>query len=88
MQNYYFLSNLHAAKLKITLLVNLNKKNCFVIKQIFNINNEYKLNLYQGDTLNIKTKTFNIKKFDIIIGNPPYNTEFNKEGFTKYKLLK
>ncbi len=25
----------------------LNKKNCFVIKQIFNINDEYKLNLYQ-----------------------------------------
>jgi len=32
----------------------LNKKNCFVIKQIFNINNKYKLNLYEGDTLNVK----------------------------------
>jgi hypothetical protein len=28
----------------------LNQKNCFVIKQIFNINDEYKLNLYHGNT--------------------------------------
>jgi site-specific DNA-methyltransferase (adenine-specific) len=55
----------------------LNKKNCFVIKQIFNINNEYKLNLYEGNTLNIKiNEVFGITEFDIIIGNPPYNEEF------------
>lgn len=59
----------------------LNQKNCFVIKQIFNINNEYKLNLYHGNTLEIDIyKTFDIKKFDIIIGNPPYNTEFRGKG--------
>jgi len=76
----------------------LNKKNCFVIKQIFNINNEYKLNLYEGDTLNIKiNKVFGKSKFDIIIGNPPYNEEFKGNNgyapplfnkFTEYYMKK
>ena len=56
----------------------LNKKNCHLIKQLFNIDNKYKLNLYEGDTLKINIfKEFNINKFDIIIGNPPYNEQFN-----------
>lgn len=61
----------------------LNKKNCFVINNIFNICGEYKLNLYEGDTLNIQlTKVFGKKSFDIIIGNPPYNGEFKgKNGY-------
>lgn len=59
----------------------LNKKNCLVIKQIFNINDTYKLNLYEGDTLKIKINdTFGVNKFDIIIGNPPYNEELTKVG--------
>jgi len=54
----------------------LNKKNCFVVKQIFNINNKFKLNLYERDTLNVKlNEVFGISKFNIIIGNPPYNEE-------------
>jgi hypothetical protein len=61
----------------------LNNKNCFIIKQIFNINNEYKLNLYEGDALEIDIKkTFGINRFDIIIGNPPYNEEFNNNSAT------
>jgi site-specific DNA-methyltransferase (adenine-specific) len=59
----------------------LNKKNCFVVKQIFNINNMYKFNLYEGDTLDIKlNEVFGISKFDIIIGNPPYNEELTSVG--------
>ncbi|ARF10350.1 putative site-specific DNA-methyltransferase [Hokovirus HKV1] len=59
----------------------LNKKNCLVIKQIFNINNEYKLNLYNGNTLDINlNQVFKKNKFDIIIGNPPYNEELKKSG--------
>jgi hypothetical protein len=59
----------------------LNKKNCFIIKQIFNINNFYNLNLYEGDTLQIDINNiFNIDKFDIIIGNPPYNEEMTSIG--------
>ena len=52
----------------------LNKKNVLVCKQIFDINNEYKLNLYEGDTLILKPfEIFKVKQFDVILGNPPYN---------------
>lgn len=52
----------------------LNKKNMMICKQIFDINNEYKLNLYCGDTLEFNPKKiFKTDKFDIILGNPPYN---------------
>lgn len=38
--------------------------------------NKYKLNLYEGDTLNINLKkVFRSEKFNIIISNPPYNEE-------------
>jgi hypothetical protein len=59
----------------------LNKKNCFMIKHIFNINDEYNLNIYEGDTLELDIKkVFNVDRFDIIIGNPPYNQELTKVG--------
>lgn len=63
-------------------MAELNKKNCFIMKQIFNIHQNYKLNLYEGDSLKIDIKkTFNVDKFDIIIGNPPYNEELKtKQG--------
>lgn len=57
----------------------LNKKNVLICKQIFDINNEYKLNLYQGDSLTVDyKKEFGIKEFDIIMGNPPYNASGTK----------
>ena len=52
----------------------LNKKNCYIIKQIFNVNNEYNLKLNEGDTLTLDIyKKWNINNFDVILGNPPYN---------------
>ena len=58
-----------------------NKKNCFIIRQVFNINNEFKLNLYEGDSLQLDIqKEFGIDKFDIVIGNPPYNEELKSTG--------
>ena len=57
-------------------MVELNKKNVFVCKQIFDINNEYKLNVYNEDFLKFKSDI----QFDIIMGNPPYNDASGNKG--------
>ena len=61
----------------------INPKNCFVTKKIFNSLN---INLYEGDSLLLDTKKeWNIDHFDIIIGNPPYNDELtDKKGSAIY----
>jgi len=54
----------------------LNKKNVFISHQIFNMNNQYKLNLYEGDTLELDIVSvwgLEHNSFDVILGNPPYN---------------
>ena len=52
----------------------INKKNVFICHQIFNINNQYKMNIYEGDTLALDiTNVWGIRKFNVILGNPPYN---------------
>ena len=54
----------------------INKKNVFITHQIFNMNNQYKLNLYEGDTLEldiVSVWTLAVNSFDVILGNPPYN---------------
>ena len=62
-------------------MAELNKKNCLIVTQIFNINNKYKINLYQCNALEIDiNKIFQINKFDIIIGNPPYNEVLTSVG--------
>jgi hypothetical protein len=51
-----------------------NKKNAYIYRLIFNNNNNFKINLYEGDELNLNIKsTWNIEHFDIILENPPYN---------------
>jgi hypothetical protein len=66
---------------KMLFMAEYNAKNCFVITQIFNIHGEYKLNLYQGDSLAIDIEeTFGVPRFDIVIGNPPYNEELKSTG--------
>ena len=54
----------------------LNKKNVFITHQIFNMDNQYKLNLYEGDTLELDIVSvwgLELNSFDVILGNPPYN---------------
>jgi hypothetical protein len=54
----------------------LNKKNVFICYQIFNVNNQFKLNLYEGDTLELNVVSewgVALNSFDVILGNPPYN---------------
>jgi len=60
----------------------LNKKNVFICQTIFDTNNQYKLNIYQGNSLEINTENiWQIKKFDVVMCNPPYNK--SKEGTLK-----
>jgi hypothetical protein len=54
----------------------LNKKNVFICHQIFNVNSQYKLNIYEGDTLELNVVSewgVPLNNFDVILGNPPYN---------------
>jgi hypothetical protein len=54
----------------------LNKKNVFVCHQIFNVNNQYTLNLYEGDTLGLNVVSeweVTLNSFDVVLGNIPFN---------------
>ena len=58
----------------------LTSKNVFIYKKIF-CGDKYKLNIYEGDTLNMDVKKeFGIDKFDVVMGNPPFNNEQKNKG--------
>jgi hypothetical protein len=46
------------------------------------MNNQYKMNLNEGNSLELNTENiWGIKKFDLVMGNPPYNK--SKDGILK-----
>jgi len=59
----------------------LTPKNVLMYNKIF-CGDQYKLNMYEGDTLNMDVKKeFNLSDdfigFDVVMGNPPYNVSGN-----------
>ena len=66
----------------------INKKNCYILGRLFH-SKKYKLNIYCGDSLKINLKkAFNIDRFDVIMGNPPYNKGGIKAPGSKNKNTK
>ena len=60
-----------------------NKKNVFILKMIFGKN----ANINEGDTLKLNTvEKWNVDKFDIILGNPPYNSGGIREEGKKGRI--
>ena len=56
----------------------LNKKNIEVSRKVFDPENLYALNLYQGSYLNLDPKKeWGVEKFDVVFGNPPYQPPSN-----------
>ena len=51
----------------------LTPKNVFIYKKIL-CGETYKLNMHEGDTLKMNPQTvWGVDRFDVILGNPPYN---------------
>jgi len=59
----------------------LNKKNVEVSKKLFDPKDEFKLNIHCGSFLELDTKeVWSVEKFDVIMGNPPYNDSSSNKG--------
>ena len=56
----------------------LNKKNIEVSRKVFDPEDVYALNLYQGSYLDLDPKKeWGVEKFDVVFGNPPYQPPSN-----------
>lgn len=65
----------------------INPTNVFICKLLIDPDNKYKLNYYEGDTLQLDIqKYFKINKFNAVIGNPPYQTPSGARFWDKFVL--
>ena len=74
---------------KMLYMVELDESNVFMMKKIL-CGNKYKLNIFQGSFIDFKVyKKININiKFDIILGNPPFQyKEKNKQAHAIWHLF-
>lgn len=56
----------------------ISTKNLFLLYQLFDANNEFKLNVFRGDFLSEKfdkhmKEVWGLDGFDLVVGNPPYS---------------
>tara|TARA_R110002126_G_scaffold184178_1_gene332614 strand:+ start:69 stop:4025 length:3957 start_codon:yes stop_codon:yes gene_type:complete len=59
----------------------INPTNIFICKLLVDIDNKYKLNYNEGNTLDLDIEeNWNLKGFDGVIGNPPYNDSSSNKG--------
>jgi hypothetical protein len=59
----------------------INPTNIFICKLLIDPYNEYKLNYYEGNTLELNIKEqWNINYFYVIVGNPPYQKNFDNNN--------
>jgi hypothetical protein len=59
----------------------INPTNIFIGKLLIDPYNDYKLNCYQGNTLELDIKEqWDLDGFDAVIGNPPYNDKSDNKG--------
>ena len=64
---------------KMIYVSELGKTNCLLYNMLMSHGGKYKLNIHNGDSLDLKkiNNKFGFNYFNIIIGNPPYNTAFS-----------
>jgi hypothetical protein len=67
----------------------INTTNIFICKLLVNPYNEYELNYYEGNTLELNIEDeWGVEGFDAVIGNPPYNASGNTgTGNTIWQLF-
>ena len=63
----------------------INPKNMFIFFNLFNPDNRLNLNAYRGSFLDegfdiVMKEVWGVEKFDIVVGNPPYNIGQNAKG--------
>jgi hypothetical protein len=56
----------------------ISTKNLFLLYQLFDVNNSFKLNVFRGDFLSDKfdkhmKEVWRLDGFDVVVGNPPYS---------------